>query len=120
MRVIFFKNGAPLKAGDRLVQKDLANSLRLIARHGSKVFYRGEIGDKIVAEMAQPGAMPDGLPKGAVGLRAAKQHRLPAGLQPHPAVQASFETEARRIDLLDSVKPLQSNMIGQRIHGNEW
>jgi gamma-glutamyltranspeptidase/glutathione hydrolase len=58
-RAVFFKNGAPLKAGDRLVQKDLAKSLRLIARHGSKVFYRGEIGDKIVAEMAQHGGLID-------------------------------------------------------------
>lgn len=56
-RAIFFKNGAPLKAGDKLVQKDLAKSLRLIARQGSKVFYQGEIGDKIVAEMAQHGGL---------------------------------------------------------------
>lgn len=58
-RAVFFKDGAPLKAGDRLVQKDLAKSLRLIARHGSKVFYRGEIGDRIVAEMAQHGGLID-------------------------------------------------------------
>lgn len=58
-RAIFFKDDAPLKAGDRLVQKDLAKSLRLIARHGSKVFYRGEIGDRIVAEMAQHGGLID-------------------------------------------------------------
>ncbi|RXZ43443.1 gamma-glutamyltransferase [Crenobacter cavernae] len=56
-RSIFFKDGRPLKAGERLVQKDLARSLRLIARHGSKVFYQGEIGDKIVAEMAQHGGL---------------------------------------------------------------
>jgi len=58
-RAVFFKGGAPLKAGDRLVQKDLAKSLQLIARHGSKVFYRGEIGDRIVAEMAQHGGLID-------------------------------------------------------------
>ncbi|HOO90807.1 MAG TPA: gamma-glutamyltransferase, partial [Syntrophales bacterium] len=58
-RAVFFKNGAPLKAGDRLVQKDLAKSLRQIARHGSKAFYRGGIGDKIVAEMAQHGGLID-------------------------------------------------------------
>jgi gamma-glutamyltranspeptidase/glutathione hydrolase len=58
-RAVFFKNGAPLKAGDRLVQKDLANTLRLIARHGSRVFYCGEIGDKIVDEIAQYGGLID-------------------------------------------------------------
>ncbi|MDC7701669.1 gamma-glutamyltransferase [Vogesella indigofera] len=56
-RAIFFKNGRPLQLGDKLVQKDLAKSLRLIAKHGSKVFYQGEIGDKIVAEMAQHGGL---------------------------------------------------------------
>ncbi|BAK74918.1 gamma-glutamyltransferase [Pseudogulbenkiania sp. NH8B] len=56
-RAIFFKNGRPLQLGDKLVQKDLAKSLRLIAKHGSKVFYSGEIGDKIVAEMAQHGGL---------------------------------------------------------------
>nr|WP_329605329.1 gamma-glutamyltransferase [Undibacterium fentianense] len=52
-RAIFFKGDRPLKAGERLVQKDLAQSLRLIAAHGPKVFYEGEIAQKIVAEMKQ-------------------------------------------------------------------
>ena len=38
-RAIFFKNGRPLQLGDKLVQKDLAKSLRLIAKQGSTVFY---------------------------------------------------------------------------------
>ena len=49
-RAIFWRNGAPLKAGDRLVQKDLASSLRLIALQGADAFYRGPIGKKIVAD----------------------------------------------------------------------
>lgn len=56
-RAIFFKGGSPLKAGDLLVQKDLAKSLRLLAKHGSKVFYQGEIGEKIVGEMARHGGL---------------------------------------------------------------
>ncbi|MFY1026644.1 gamma-glutamyltransferase [Actinobacillus seminis] len=48
---IFFKNDRPLVAGERLVQADLANSLRQIAQQGSKAFYEGEIAKKIVAEM---------------------------------------------------------------------
>lgn len=48
---IFFKNDRPLVAGERLVQADLANSLRQIAQQGAKAFYEGEIAQKIVAEM---------------------------------------------------------------------
>lgn len=50
---IFFKDNQPLKAGQRLIQKDLAQSLRLIAAQGSGAFYHGEIGDKIIAEIQQ-------------------------------------------------------------------
>lgn len=50
---IFFKNGRPLAAGELLVQKDLADTLRLIAKDGSKAFYEGPIAKAIVAEMAQ-------------------------------------------------------------------
>jgi gamma-glutamyltranspeptidase/glutathione hydrolase len=39
------------QAGDRLVQKDLAWSLRLIANEGPDAFYTGPIADKLVAEM---------------------------------------------------------------------
>ncbi|MFT3720032.1 gamma-glutamyltransferase [Pseudorhodoferax sp.] len=51
-RAIFWKNGAPLKTGDLLVQKDLARSLRLIGQQGPKVFYEGEIARRIAAETA--------------------------------------------------------------------
>ena len=50
-KAIFFKNGEPLQEGDLLVQKDLANSLKLIAKQGAKAFYEGDIAKKIVAEM---------------------------------------------------------------------
>ncbi|MQR01368.1 gamma-glutamyltransferase [Glaciimonas soli] len=52
---IFFKDGRPLRAGELLVQKDLANSMRLIAKQGPSAFYEGEIGQKIAAEMARHG-----------------------------------------------------------------
>ena len=51
-QAIFWKNGAPLQAGEPLVQKDLAQSLRLISQQGAKAFYQGEIAQKIAAEMA--------------------------------------------------------------------
>ena len=47
---IFLRQGAPLRAGDRLVQTDLAHSLQQIADVGpGQAFYRGQIGQAIVA-----------------------------------------------------------------------
>jgi gamma-glutamyltranspeptidase/glutathione hydrolase len=46
---IFRPNGVPLAEGDLLVQKDLAKTLRLIAKRGTDVFYKGEIANAIVA-----------------------------------------------------------------------
>lgn len=40
---IFLKNGEPLAPGDRLVQKDLAATLRLISTDGARDFYHGAI-----------------------------------------------------------------------------
>ena len=49
-RAIFWRSGAPLKAGDKLVQRDLAASLKLIAAEGPDAFYKGPIARKIVAD----------------------------------------------------------------------
>jgi gamma-glutamyltranspeptidase/glutathione hydrolase len=38
---IWFRDGKPLRMGDRVIQKDLAATLRAIGEHGSDVFYRG-------------------------------------------------------------------------------
>ncbi len=55
---IFWRDGAPLKSGDVLVQKDLANSLRHIAKQGSYAFYQGDIARRIAKEMEPyPGAI---------------------------------------------------------------
>ena len=56
-RAIFFRAGRPLAAGERLVQKDLARSLALIARQGPRAFYQGDIGRRIAAEMAHRGGL---------------------------------------------------------------
>ena len=52
-KAIYWKNGAPMKPGELLVNKDLGQSLRLIARDGAKAFYEGDIAQKIVADMAR-------------------------------------------------------------------
>lgn len=56
-RAIFWKDGVPLRVGDRLVQKDLAQSLRLIAQKGPDAFYQGEIAQKIVADSQRHGGL---------------------------------------------------------------
>jgi gamma-glutamyltranspeptidase/glutathione hydrolase len=45
---IFTKNGAPMREGDRLVQKDLAKTLRGIAAQGASGFYEGPVATAIV------------------------------------------------------------------------
>ena len=46
------------REGERLVQRDLAWSLRQIAQHGAPAFYQGEIGQRIAAALAPfPGAV---------------------------------------------------------------
>lgn len=50
------KNGHPLKEGEHLVQQNLARSLRLVAEHGSRVFYKGELAQKIHNEMQVRGS----------------------------------------------------------------
>lgn len=45
---IFLKDGKPLELGARLVQTDLANSLRAVSEQGTSAFYKGEIAGLIV------------------------------------------------------------------------
>ena len=44
-------DGTPKRVGDRVVNRDLAQTLRLIAKHGDEVFYEGEIAHAIVEDM---------------------------------------------------------------------
>ena len=46
---IFLNRGQPWKAGQRLIQTDLARSLALVAKSGPAAFYDGPIASKIVA-----------------------------------------------------------------------
>ena len=56
-RVFAPPQGATWRAGDRLVQPQLARTLRLIAEHGPDVFYSGEIARAIMAEMCAGGGL---------------------------------------------------------------
>ena len=54
---LFFPNGTALARGTRLVQPDLARTLRAIAAAGPAPFYTGEIADSVVAEMRRGGGL---------------------------------------------------------------
>lgn len=56
-REIFFNGERPLQAGELLIQKDLARSLKLIAKQGAKAFYEGRIARAIVSEMQRHGGL---------------------------------------------------------------
>lgn len=57
-KIFFGEDDTPLKAGDRLVQRDLWQSLKAISEKGPYAFYRGTIAQRIVAEMeANDGVM---------------------------------------------------------------
>lgn len=56
-KAIFFKGDGPLQTGDKLVQKDLAASLKLIAEQGADAFYKGPIADEIVRDQAAHGGL---------------------------------------------------------------
>ena len=53
------KDGVPYAAGERLRQKDLARTLKLIARRGPEAFYEGAIAELIAAEMERGGGLVD-------------------------------------------------------------
>lgn len=50
-------DGTPYKQGEKLVQKDLAKTLRLIAQKGADAFYKGEIATLIEADMKKNGGI---------------------------------------------------------------
>ena len=49
-KAIFFTGDEPLALGSTLVQKNLAESLKLIAKEGADAFYKGAIADEIVRD----------------------------------------------------------------------
>ena len=59
-RKIWFKGDDPLQMGDRVIQKDLAASLRAIGAKGSAEFYRGATGAKIVGHIKGAGGIIEG------------------------------------------------------------
>jgi gamma-glutamyltranspeptidase/glutathione hydrolase len=53
--IFYHEDGRPYRPGERLMQSDLAWSLRQIAAHGADAFYKGAIAERTAAEMAAHG-----------------------------------------------------------------
>jgi len=54
---IFLRDSAPYRIGERMTLRDLARSLRHVADEGIDVFYRGEIGEAILKDVAKNGGL---------------------------------------------------------------
>jgi gamma-glutamyltranspeptidase/glutathione hydrolase len=54
---LFLRNGRPLKAGELLVQSDLAQTFRAIAEEGRDAFYKGEIAKRISKSCQENGGV---------------------------------------------------------------
>jgi gamma-glutamyltranspeptidase / glutathione hydrolase len=52
---IYVKDGFPPEVGDTIINRDLANTLRLIQAQGADAIYRGEVAARIVAENRKRG-----------------------------------------------------------------
>jgi len=57
-RNLYFQPDGSFKAiGQKIINKDLANTLERIARNGPDIFYRGEIAEQIASDMAEQGGL---------------------------------------------------------------
>ena len=56
-RAVYYRDDTPLQQSDRFVQKDLAKTLRAIAKDGKDAFYTGWVAEAIVKEMQRIGGL---------------------------------------------------------------
>lgn len=56
-RTFYKKDGSSYEIGEKIVQKDLAWSLKEIKKHGKDAFYKGKIAKKIAADMKEKGGL---------------------------------------------------------------
>ncbi|MCM8537362.1 MAG: gamma-glutamyltransferase [Lentisphaeraceae bacterium] len=57
LKSIFLPSGEPLRKGEFLVQKDLANTLTRLAQHGPQDFYKGRIAQEFTAYFKEKGGL---------------------------------------------------------------
>ena len=129
-RAIFFRpSGAPLRtatgfeAGDRLIQRDLASSLRAIAADGPEVFYRGELGRRIVDDVRAHGGLLTEAdlesfavresPSLAVGYRGLVLHTLPGASGAITSVEALRILEGFELSKMEPLSAVALHLIAE-------
>lgn len=129
-RAIFFRpSGAPLRtatgfeAGDRLIQRDLAESLRAIAAAGPEVLYRGELGRRIVADVQAHGGLLSQADfeqfavredaSLAVGYRGLTLHTLPGGSGAITTVETLRILEGFELSKMDPLSAVALHLIAE-------
>ncbi len=129
-RAIFFRpSGAPLRAatgfeaGDKLIQRDLAESLRAIAADGPDVFYRGELGRRIVADVQAHGGLLSQAdfelfgvrenPSLAIGYRGLTLHTLPGASGAITTVEALRILEGFELSKMEPLSAIALHLIAE-------
>ncbi|MEL5864079.1 gamma-glutamyltransferase [Clostridium cochlearium] len=56
-KAIYLKDGLPFEEGDTITNKDLSNTLKIIAKEGKDAFYKGKIAESIVNEVQKQGGI---------------------------------------------------------------
>lgn len=56
-KIFLRPDGTPLREGDRLVQRDLADTLEAVASGGPRAFYGGPVAEKIAAAVREAGGL---------------------------------------------------------------
>ena len=97
MRRVYGKQGgkADWRAGDQLVQKDLAKTLKRIAAQGAEGFYKGQTAELVVKEMKAGGGL---ITKADLAGYSAKQ-RVPI----HGTYRAFIDARTRAIPANDHI-----------------
>jgi gamma-glutamyltranspeptidase/glutathione hydrolase len=96
-RATFRPNGRPLRMGERLANPALGRTMQKVAKGGSDVFYRGEIGEKICTYLQARGGLltPDDFAANATthvtpitaGYRGQTVYQLPPNTQGFAALE---------------------------------
>ncbi|HEX5521380.1 MAG TPA: gamma-glutamyltransferase [Longimicrobiaceae bacterium] len=81
---VFLPEGRAPRVGERLVQKDLAGTLRRVAEHGADGFYRGRTAELVEAEMKRGGGIMTAADLAAY--RAAWREPLAFGYRDHQVI----------------------------------
>ncbi len=97
---IFLPRGGPLQPGERLVQRELAESFRKIAKGGRDIFYEGELAEEMVSFSRENG--------GLFTLRDFAEHRS--------VVYRPLHTEYRGYTIYETMPPSQGVIVLEELN----